>query len=63
MYCSIRYIKDILNRQTDLSQSAGRLEVLKQCVGFIFSDKIAEAKKVYFVFVLINEEKYSNIDK
>jgi hypothetical protein len=36
----------VLNGRTDISQSARRLEVLKQCVGFIFSDKIAEAKKV-----------------
>ena len=41
----------VLNGRTDISQSARRLEVLKQCVGFIFSDKIAEAKKVCF-FVL-----------
>lgn len=37
---------DVLNGRTDLSQSARRLEVLKQCSGFIFTDKIAEAKKV-----------------
>ena len=36
----------VLNGRTDISQSARRLEVLKQCVGYIFSDKIAEAKKV-----------------
>lgn len=36
----------VLNGRTDLSQSARRLEVLKQCVGYIFNDKIAEAKKV-----------------
>lgn len=36
----------VLSGRTDLSQSARRLEVLKQCVGYIFSDKIAEAKKV-----------------
>ena len=34
-----------LNGRNDQSQSARRLEVLKQCVGYIFSDKIAEAKK------------------
>ncbi|CAF1097370.1 unnamed protein product [Adineta ricciae] len=34
-----------LNGRTDISQSARRLEVLKQCVSFIFSDKIAEARK------------------
>ncbi|CAF1202768.1 unnamed protein product, partial [Didymodactylos carnosus] len=36
---------NILNGRTDLSQSARRLEVLKQCVGYIFNDKIADAKK------------------
>jgi myotubularin-related protein 5/13 len=35
----------VLSGRTDISQSARRLEVLKQCVGYIFSDKIAEAKK------------------
>ncbi|CAF3453250.1 unnamed protein product [Rotaria sp. Silwood1] len=35
----------VLNGRSDISQSARRLEVLKQCVGYIFSDKIAEAKK------------------
>ncbi len=47
----------VLNGRTDISQSARRLEVLKQCVGFIFSDKIAEAKKVcliIFIYKKIN---------
>ncbi|CAF4605429.1 unnamed protein product, partial [Rotaria sp. Silwood2] len=35
----------VLNGRSDISQSARRLEVLKQCVGYIFSDKIAEARK------------------
>ena len=35
----------VLYGRTDLSQSARRLEVLKQCLSLIFSDKIAEAKK------------------
>ncbi|CAF3991739.1 unnamed protein product [Adineta steineri] len=35
----------VLNGRTDISQSARRLEVLKQCLGYIFSDKISEAKK------------------
>src|SRR5690242_3558478 len=35
----------VLNGRTDISQSARRLEVLKQCIGYIFSDKTAEAKK------------------
>lgn len=37
---------DVLHGRTDLSQSARRLEVLKQCLTLIFSDKIAEAKKI-----------------
>jgi hypothetical protein len=41
----------VLNGRTDISQSARRLEVLKQCVGYIFSDKIAEAKKVCLLFL------------
>ncbi len=41
----------VLNGRTDISQSARRLEVLKQCVGYIFSDKIAEARKVCLVIL------------
>lgn len=37
---------DSLNSRNDHSQSVRRLEVLRQCIGFIFNDKIAEAKKV-----------------
>jgi hypothetical protein len=46
----------VLSGRTDISQSARRLEVLKQCVGYIFSDKIAEAKKVcLFSFFFISK--------
>jgi hypothetical protein len=52
----------VLNGRTDISQSARRLEVLKQCVGYIFSDKIAEAKKVclFNYFKLKNKSDYFN---
>ena len=42
----------VLNGQTDISQSARRLKVFKQCIGYIFSDKIAEAKKVCLLLFL-----------
>jgi len=52
----------VLNGRTDISQSARRLEVLKQCVGYIFSDKIAEAKKVclFNYFKPKNKSDYFN---
>jgi myotubularin-related protein 5/13 len=52
----------VLNGRTEFSQSARRLEVLTQCIGFIFSDKIAEAKKMSgLVFYSIKSDEDARI--